>query len=259
MINIIDYGKSYLEQHKFKLADEFQHFFYVNINDIEEKFPSLSLFLDFEGRYFISLGPDIPSKVMNNLYPIQNFSNDFLESKYKKYMNKYSYNSNTKMTAGIVQSPFKIVSYDLEGDDRLIKKIIFNEKIKGKKYLSISKYIDEKQTDFIINNYKRIIDNIFYYPFLEYVHFVFFMPKNISSDDRVLASEISRKIKIKYINNYSFLENSYKLPEMKINTPILCVLKVHVLNLLKIDVKNIYNEIINKIYEIIENLNNYQV
>ncbi len=238
---LINFAIEHIKSNKHKLADEFQHLFYTSIYDEEDQFPVLSIFVDEEGRGFETLTPDLPSKVMCNLYPVSNFYIEELSEKYKKLNENYGVKCKISCSSGIVQSPFKISAYTVEGDERLIKKLEFNEKLKGEYYLRLSKLISKEKLDFIIKNYKKWNNEIFYFPHMNYIHIVYKLKEDIPLNKRGISIEIAKLLKEKMFEKYPHIETSYKLPEMKIKETVLTVFKI------KSDKIDIYD--FNKFYE----------
>lgn len=242
--------KHFIEK-KDLLADEYDHLVGISIYDINNKFPSLNVFFDIEGRGFISLIPEKPSKYMSSLYPLSLEENNDIEKLNNIYYNlalKYNKRISIKNTLSIFQSPFIIPSYYISGNEILIKKFLLSEKLKGKKYLSLHKDIDSELLDFILNSYNNwhLPDTFFYYD-LNQVHIVFDIPKEINNTS--LAIELGKLAKSYIINKYSFLSDSYKIPDMNIKNPVLMVLKTDVFNIKNIDILSIKNDIFDKINE----------
>ncbi|KAF2955490.1 DUF4895 domain-containing protein [Marinitoga sp. 38H-ov] len=233
------------------LADEYDHLVGLSVYDINNKFPSLNIFFDFEGRGFISLMPEKPSKYMNSLYSKNIEDNKEINEINNIYHNlsiKYNKNISIKNTLSIFQSPFIIPSYYVSGNDALIKKFFLSEKLKGLKYISLYKNIDTNLLEFILNSYNRwYLPNVFFYYSLNQVHLVFDIPDGINNTS--LAIEIGKLAKNYIINKYNILYNSYKIPDMNIKKPVLMVLKTEATNLKIIDINSIKNEIFNKVNE----------
>lgn len=240
-------GASYLNKYKDKIADEFDHLYSAWVYDKYEKFPVLSYFTDREGRIIRTLTPDAPNKVMSSLYPKQvNYEND-LKEEYQKIAQEKGVIVEPIVKASIVQSPFKVCAYDLSGDERLIKKLLFSEKIKGLNYLSLSEKIDDDIFKFILNNYKKYNNGIFYFPYMNEIHLFMKMPENLPTEWKSLYIDIARVLKSKLIEKYNFIESSYKLPEMGIKDHALCVIKIPAEKILYLDFQKIYNIFLEKI------------
>jgi len=256
---LIKFAKNYLNKYKNFLADEFQHFFFGSVYDSEDKFPVYCIFIDEEGRVFETLGPDKPGKVMSVLYPTYYNDLDILVKKYTELSRQYNKIVQPNTAFGIVQSPFKITSYRVWGNERLIKKLIFSEKLKGEEYISLHQNITDEKLKFIIKHYKQWEDDIFYFPYLKDIHILFRVPKYISSSEVSIYIEIGRILKEKVLQRYDFLENSYKLPEMKVKAPALAVFKVPAERILYIDFKSIYDQFIKKTAKIVDQINKLEI
>ncbi|PNR97892.1 hypothetical protein X928_09465 [Petrotoga miotherma DSM 10691] len=66
-------------------------------------------------------------------------------------------------------------------------------------------------------------------------------------------------MKEKVLQRYDFLENSYKLPEMKVKAPALAVFKVPAERILYIDFKSIYDQFIKKTAKIVDQINKLEI
>ena len=247
-------GVSYLKKYKDKIADEFDHFYSVWVFDKYEKFPVLSYFTDQEGRVIRSLTPDAPNKVMSSLYPKQVDYENELKEEYKKIAEEKGFIVEPVVKSSIVQSPFKVCAYDLSGDERLIKKLLFSEKIKGLNYLSLSEKIDDDIFRFILNNYKKYNDGIFYFPYMNEIHLFMKMPENVPTEWKSLYIDIARVLKSRLIEKYDFIESSYKLPEMGIKDHALCVIKIPTERILDLDFQKTYNIFLEKIEKQIDEI-----
>jgi len=256
---LIEFAKNYLNKYKNLLADEFQHFFFGAVFDSEDKFPVYCIFVDEEGRVFETLGPDKPGKVMSVLYPTYYNDSDVLVKKYTELSRQYNKIVQPNTAFGIVQSPFKITSYKVWGSERLIKKLIFSEKLKGEEYISLYESITEENLKFIIEHYKQWDENVFYFPYLNDIHVLFKVPEHINSSEISIYIEIGRILKEKVLQKYDFLENSYKLPEMKVKAPSLAVFKVPAERILDIDFKSIHEQFIKKAAKIVDQINELEI
>lgn len=259
MEKLIEFAISYLNKYKSFLADEFQHFFFGAVYDGEDKFPVYCIFIDEEGRVFETLGPDKPGKVMSVLYPTYYNDPDILLKKYTELSKQYNKIIQPDTAFGIVQSPFKITSYRVWGNERLIKKLIFSEKLKGEEYISLYQSITDEKLKFIIEHYKQWDDDIFYFPYLKDIHVLFKVPDHISSSEVSIYIEIGRILKEKVLRGYNFLENSYKLPEMKVKAPALAVFKVPADRILDINFRSIYDQFIKKTAKIVDQINELKI
>ncbi|MDO7976923.1 DUF4895 domain-containing protein [Oceanotoga teriensis] len=260
MINdFILLGAKQLSKYKNKLADEYDHLFHVCIADSENKVPCLSYFVDEQGRVFKTISAEPPKKVMSCLYPVDiDFKNE-LSDEYELFLLKNNKVANKVFYSGIVQSPFKFYPYILEGDERLIKKMKFKEKLNGEKNLSFDEIIDEDTFEQIMKKYKIISDNIYYHPYLDKIHIVFLLPKNIDIEKRGLMIEISRCLKNKILKNFDFLETSYKMPDMNLKDPALCAFKLRADYIKNIDFEDIYKSMINEIRKVINYIDDIDI
>ncbi|HBT51007.1 DUF4895 domain-containing protein [Petrotoga olearia] len=259
MKELIEFAKNYLNKYKNLLADEFQHFFFGSVYDSEDKFPVYCVFIDEDGRVFETIGPDKPGKVMSVLYPTYYNDSEILVKKYTELSRKYNKIVQPNVTFGIVQSPFKITSYRVWGNERLIKKLIFSEKLKGEEYISLNQNITEEKLKFIIEHYKQWDNDIFYFPYLNDIHVLFKVPEHINGSEVSIYIEIGRILKEKVLRQYDFLKNSYKLPEMKIKAPSLAVFKVPADRILDIDFKSIHDQFIKKAAKIVDQINELEI
>ncbi|GAB6188423.1 hypothetical protein JCM30566_01620 [Marinitoga arctica] len=240
----------YLNEKKDKLADEYDHLIFFSIFDVNNKFPSLNIFYNNEGRSFLSLLPGKPSKYMSTLYPqkIYNKDIDFLKNEYLNLAKKYNKKLNVNINMGICQSPFVIPSYYINGNESLIKRYILSEKIKGIKYISLYKEIDEKLLDFILDSYNSwYYEGIFLYYTSNEIHLVFEIPEKY--ENKSLIIELGKLAKTYIMKNNVFLLDSYKIPDMNIKFPVLMVLKSKVWDLKEFNIQEVYDEILNKINE----------
>ncbi|MGM0641117.1 MAG: DUF4895 domain-containing protein [Thermotogota bacterium] len=245
-------GVSYLNSYKDKIADEFDHFFAVWIHDKFDKFPVLSYFTDKEGRVIRTLTSDAPNKVMSSLYPKDVEYEEELKKEYKKIAEENGFVVEPEVKASIVQSPFRVSAFELSGDERLIKKLLFSEKIKGLNYFSLSEKINEDIFNFILNHYKKYEEGVFFFPYMNEIHIFMKMPEKVPTEMKSLYIDIARILKSKLIEKYDFIENSYKLPEMGIKDHALCVVKLPTEKILEVDFMEIYNLFLDKIEKQIE-------
>lgn len=255
----MDFAKNYLEKYQNLLADEFQHFFFGCVYDKRDDFPIYTVLIDKEGRNLEVIGPDLPSKVMSVLYPTVYLNSDFLKEKYIKFAESYKKVVDPELSFGIVQTPFKLSAYRVCGDERVIKKLIFSEKLKGQKYLSLSLDIEEETFNFIVQHFKKWKGQVFYFPYMNNIHVVFKCPEKIESSKVSIYIEIGRFLKDKTLKKYNFLENSYKLPEMKVKDPAIAVFKVPADKILEIDFQQLYTNFIEKIEEIVEKIEKIEI
>ncbi|SHE49656.1 protein of unknown function [Marinitoga hydrogenitolerans DSM 16785] len=238
----------YFNEKKDKLDDAYEHLIAFSIFDINNRFPSLNLFFDNNGRSFLSLMPGKPSMYMSALYPtkIDNKEIDILKERYYRLSKKYNKNVNININMSIYQSPLIIPSFFIEGNENIIKKYILSEKLKGVKYISLSKYIDTVLLDFILNSYNTwYFQGVYLYYTLNEVHFVFDIPNDFNN--KTLAIELGKLTKLYVIRNNPLLSESYKIPDMNIKKPVLMVLKTNVWNLKEFDLEYIRKDIIDKI------------
>lgn len=252
-------GASYLKKYKDKIADEFDHFYSVWVYDKYEKFPVLSYFTDQEGRVIRALTPETPSKVMSSLYPKQVEYENELKEEYKKIAQEKGFVVEPIVKSSIVQSPFKVCAYKLSGDERLIKKLLFSEKIKGLNYFSLSEKITDEIFEFILNNYKKYDEGVFYFPYMNEIHLFMKLPEGVPTEWKSLYIDIARVLKTKLIEKYDFVESSYKLPEMGIKDHALCVLKIPTNKILDLDFKNIYQQFLKKIEKQIKEIRSIEI
>lgn len=257
--NFIEFAQNYLDKYQNYLADEFQHFFFGSVYDKNNKFPVFTMFLDKEGRYFKVLGPDMPNKVMSVLYPTKYYESDFLVKEYNDLAKFYNEIVQPELYFGIAQTPFKVSAYKVWGNERVIKKLTFSEKLKGQLFISLSSLISEDTVKFIIKNFKKWDENIFYFPYKSDIHVLFKLPENINSSETSIYIELGRILKEKVLKKYDFLENSYKLPEMKIKEPSMAVFKVPAEKILDVNFKSIYHEFISKIEKIVREINKLNI
>ncbi|KLO20888.1 MULTISPECIES: DUF4895 domain-containing protein [unclassified Marinitoga] len=246
LTNLKKMAIKYFNEKKDKLADEYTHLVAFSIFDINNKFPSLNIFFDNEGKYFLSLMPEKPSKYMSSLYP-KLIDDEIIDLKeiYNNLAKKYNKKIKISANMSIYQSPIIIPSFFVQGDEILIKKYILSEKLKGLKYLSLYKYIDDKTLENILKTYNVWQKDIYYYYTLNEVHFVFGIPDKFKNKSLVIEFGKLAKVYIKN-KNPLFLE-SYKIPDMNIKEPVLMVLKTKIWNLKKINLIDVRNEIISKI------------
>lgn len=254
MKDLIKKCVDHLKNNKGKLADEFQHLVYITIYDKDNNFPYITYYVDEEGRYLKVFGPDSPKSVMSTI-----FNNTFegiekIEKDYISIAESYGVKVKPESIGGICQSPFKVYAYKLEGNDTLIKKFTFSEKIRGERYFSLYKYMNEEKINFIIKNYKKWNSNVFFYPFNGEVNIVFAMPEKYNFSQKALATEIGSMFKDKIISKYEDIQKTYKDPAMKINQRVLSVFKVKVENILKYNFLELYVEFIEKIDKVIEDI-----
>jgi hypothetical protein len=256
---LTQYALSYLEKYNSLLADEFQHYFFASVFDKSNTFPVYTILVDKEGRNIEILGPDHPSKVMSVLYPTLFPNAIFLETKYKEIAQKYKKIVYPETSFGIVQSPLKLVAYRAYGDERFFKKLIFTEKLKGQNYLSLSMSINDKTLQFIIDHFKKWVDGVFYFPYLSDIHIVYKLPENIESNKVSIYIELGRMLKEKVLKKYTFLENSYKLPEMKIKEPVIAVFKIPADKITEVDFQELYETMIEKISKIVLEIDKIEI
>ncbi|BBE30566.1 hypothetical protein OSSY52_07070 [Tepiditoga spiralis] len=247
---------SHLKNNKGKLADEFQHLVYITVHDKDDKFPYITYYIDEEGRYLKVFGPDSPKSVMSTMFNIVSKNTEKIEKDYVNIAENYGISVKTEIIGGICQSPFKVYAYKLEGNETLIKKLTFSEKIRGERYFSLYKYMTEEKVNFIVKNYKKWNSNVFFYPFNGEVNIVFLMPKKYSFSQKALATEIGSIFKDKIILKYENIQKTYKDPAMKINQRILSIFKVKVEDILKYNFLELYVDFIKKIDKIIEDIEN---
>lgn len=259
MKELSQFGINYLEKYNNVLADEFQHYFYASIFDKSHTFPVYTVLVDKEGRSIEILGPDHPGKVMSVLYPTLFHNASFLETKYKNLALKYKKVVYPETSFGIVQAPLKLTAYRVWGDERLIKKLIFSEKLKGENFLSLSLSIDDQTLQFIIDHFKQWQNGVFYFPYLGDVHVVFRLPENVESSKVSIYIELGRILKEKTLKKYTFLDNSYKLPEMKIKEPVMAVFKVPAEKITAIDFQDLYEKFIDKISKIVKEIDKIEI
>lgn len=244
-----------LYEKKDKLADEYDHLAFFSVFDINNKFPSLNLFYDNEGRFFLVLMPGKPSQYMSTLYPqkVDNKDIDILTSEYFNLVKKYNKKVNVNVSMGICQSPLIIPTYYIKGNESIIKRYLLSEKIKGLKYISLYKEIDKELLDFILSSYNSFYYNgIYLYYTSNEVHYVFDIPEKY--ENKTLVIELGKISKSYIMNKNDFLLDSYKIPDMNIKNPVLMVLKSKVWNIKKINISEIYDDIkdrINKSYHCI--------
>lgn len=251
-------GVSYIKNHKDKIADEFDHFFSVWVFDKYDKFPILSYFTDLEGRIIRTITSDAPNKVMSSLYPKEVKYEDKLKDEYKKIAEEKGFIVEPIVKASIVQSPFRVSAYDLSGDERLIKKLLFSEKIKGLNYFSLSEKVNDDMYIFILNHYKKYDNGVFFFPYMNEIHIFMKIPEEVPIEMKSLYIDIARILKTKLINKYEYIESSYKLPEMGIKDHALCVIKIPTDKILELDFIEIYRIFLEKIekqIDLIKNLN----
>ena len=245
-------GVSYLNKYKDKIADEFDHFYAVWIYDKFDKFPVLSYFTDKEGRVLRTLTSDAPNKVMSSVYPKDVEYEEELKKEYKTIAEEKGFVVEPQVKSSIVQSPFRVSAFKLSGDERLIKKLLFSEKIKGMNYFSLSEKIDENIFSFILNHYKIYEEGVFFFPYMNEIHIFMKIPDKVPTEMKSLYIDIARILKSKLIEKYDFIESSYKLPEMGIKDHALCVVKLPTYKILELDFIEIYRLFLNKIEKQIE-------
>jgi hypothetical protein len=256
---LTQYAVNYLEKYNNLLADEFQHYFFASVFDKGYTFPVYTILVDREGRNIELLGPDHPSKVMSVLYPTLYPNASFLETEYKEIAQKYKKIVYPETSFGIVQAPLKLVAYRVNGDERFIKKLIFSEKLKGQNYLSLSLNINDQTLQFIIDYFKKWLNGVFYFPYLSDIHVVFRLPEYIESNKVSIYIELGRLLKEKVLKKYPFLENSYKLPEMRIKEPVIAVFKIPADKITEVDFQSLYEKMIDKISKIVLEIDKIEI
>jgi hypothetical protein len=238
----------YYNSKKDKLADEYDHLISYSIYDINNKFPSLNLFYDENGRAFLALTPEKPTKYMSSLYPskIENNEIETLKKEYENLAKKYIKKLNINMSMSICQSPLIIPTFFAKGNENILKKYYLSEKLKGLKYISLHKIIDENLLDLILKSYNTwYYEDIFTYYSLNDVHMVFDIPEDL--DIKTLSIELGKIAKQYLIKKNSIFLDSYKIPDMNIKKPVLMVIKTKVWNLKNINVESIKYDIFDKI------------
>ena len=247
-----EYAQEYINSKKDKLADEFGHLFGYCVYDVNSSFPVMTYFFDAQGRFFKTLGPDQPKKVMSSLYPTHTDFEAELKSEYVKLAESYGKKVIPTVESFIHQSPFKIAAYTLEGDEAIIKKLTFSEKLKGEKYLLLSKYIDKESLLFLIQNYKKSFNGVYYFPYLNKVHTVFEIPQELETTYKGVSMEITSLMKTKVFKAYDFIKDSYKIPDMGIRKPVLTVVKIPAERILEISFSDLYLKLVSNIKQTIE-------
>ncbi|HOO74859.1 MAG TPA: DUF4895 domain-containing protein [Tepiditoga sp.] len=238
-------GVGHLRKYKEKLADEFDHYFCMTVKDTNNGFLTLNYIIDEEGRIIKILSVDTPKDVMSCLYPTEiNFGDEFIEE-YKNKAKEYEIAVNPEIFGVIVQSPFKLTALETEGDEKLIKKIIFKERLRGDKYLALSEKIKKDQKDFVCRNYKKETDGIYYFFYLNKMHVAFFIPEKYNFDEKSILVASAKIYKEKLISRYPELESSYKIPSMNFKNHSYCVLKTDIENIGNFDFESIYSEMKN--------------
>jgi hypothetical protein len=66
-------------------------------------------------------------------------------------------------------------------------------------------------------------------------------------------------LKEKVLKKYTFLENSYKLPEMKIKEPVIAVFKIPADKITEVDFQELYETMIEKISKIVLEIDKIEI
>ncbi|AKI97197.1 DUF4895 domain-containing protein [Kosmotoga pacifica] len=197
------------------LGTEFGHFITSIVDDARDSAPTLSLFIDEEGRGFLGLSSVTPMKRMSSIYryPPSRVT-EALSKLYKKLFPE------AKVTVSriILQSPLRVHFVAFCGNERLLKREMLKASLAGRNFYKVAEKMDDELFDFYCKYFKRWVKlrhgEIFVYPTEDRVKIVTGLPRLSHNLDLSIIIELSRLFRSLVVKKQNILRASNVSPDM---------------------------------------------
>ncbi|WP_214079527.1 DUF4895 domain-containing protein [Mesotoga sp.] len=224
--NFPSYAKLVVERSD-RLDNAFGHFMTLVVQTSKGNAPVLSVFVDSEGRGFVGLSNSSPFETASALY---RFSNEEEEPIVDDFSSVFEEGAELVFHRAIFQSPLKLYFLAYFGNERLLRKEILKDSLRGKDYFRLPEMIDDALFSICRDNYRRWIEfddgEVLIFPFQNILKIAFGPPKINESIDRSIILELSRLFRIEVTKKCGVLRNASVTPNMKIARPVSTVFEI---------------------------------
>jgi len=228
-----------VKDHSDRLDNAFGHFMTLVVQTPKGNAPVLSVFVDSEGRGYVGLSNSSPFETASALY---RFPNE-VENPYMEVFAGF-FGDETELTyhRAIFQSPLKLYFLAYFGNERLLRKEILKDSLRGKDYFRLSEVIDDTLFSICRENYRKWIEfddgEVLVFPFQNILKIAFGLPKINENIDRSIIMELSRLFRIEVTKQCDVLRNSSVTPDMNISRPVATVFEIDL-----VDSKPVYERL----------------
>lgn len=225
--------------HSDRLDNAFGHFMTLVVQTSKGNAPVLSVFVDSEGRGYVGLSNSSPFETASALYRFPNeVENPFMEA----FASFFGDETELTYHRAIFQSPLKLYFLAYYGNERLLRKEILKDSLRGKDYFRLSEVIDDTLFSICRENYRKWIEfddgEVLVFPFQNILKIAFGLPKINENIDRSIIMELSRLFRIEVTKQCDVLRNSSVTPDMNISRPVATVFEIDL-----VDSKPVYERL----------------
>ena len=209
-----------------KLDNAFGHFMTLVVQPLRRDFPVLSIFVDSEGRGFCGLSNSSPFETASALYRFGKEEAEELMEAFKDFF------GDTELTfqRAIFQTPLKLYFLSYYGNERLLKREILKDSLRGKEYFRLPEVVDGELIDICIKNYRRWLDfpsgEVFIFPVQNVLKIAFGLPKAERNIDKSVVMELSRLFRSEVTRKHGVLRSASVTPDMRIDRPVATVFEI---------------------------------
>jgi len=233
-----------IDERSDRLDNNFSHFMTLVVQPAKTDFPVLSIFVDGEGRGFTGLSNSSPFETASALY---RFGKEEAVELKEVFGGFFGTGIDLNFQRAIFQNPLKLYFLAYYGNERLLKREILKDSLRGKNYFRFAESVDMELLDICIANYRKWIEfsegEVFVFPVQNIIKIAFGLPKAEEKIDRSVIIELSRLFRSEVTARHRDLRISSVTPDMRIDRPVATVFEIDLA-----DSKRIMREL-SRIYE----------
>lgn len=197
------------------LGTQFGHFITSIATDVNNRAPTLSLFIDEEGRSFLGLSSENPLTRMSTIYRYRPSETTSLLG--KLYSSLFP-ESEISISRVILQSPLRTYFVAFCGNERLLKREMLKASLSGKGFYKMAEKVSAELFSYYCKYYRRWVKlrkgEVFIYPTEEIVKIVTGRPRLNYNIDLSIIIELSRLFRSLVVKNHRLLRPSNISPDM---------------------------------------------
>ncbi|TYC03036.1 MAG: DUF4895 domain-containing protein [Kosmotoga sp.] len=235
------------------LETRFGHFCTTTVRDSFSKFPTLSFFVDSDGKSFFGISSSSPLETSSAIY---RFSDIPLLEKIKTiYKNLFPDSASQKVQRIILQYPLKLNFLAICGNERLIRREKLKDTMSGTNYMVLSEKIGNSLYKKYLEAFRKWINfpngSVYVFPYQDKVKYALGIPNFDYRIDSSIIIELSRLFRKAVTEKVNFLNQTSVTPDMNLNTTVATVFESNLLDADKLidrmdDFYTLYYETINE-------------